>query len=160
MGFFRSGKIYLLSLSSEDGYWGKRSKGKKKNVCLRYLRTYPVVFFAPVTMGWTMLQNNVMMTYFFFKKKNRYDFCSNNEESFILDPDSSMGNRIESITQRTEVIEGKNKVLFVKISIGIFILKTHTHQTPSSVFVSTRSNSNAQTKIQRKERQCIHGGTP
>nr|XP_019592053.1 PREDICTED: vascular endothelial growth factor receptor 1 [Rhinolophus sinicus] len=41
--------------------------------------------------------------------KARYDFCSNNEESFILDPDSSMGNRIESITQRTEVIEGKNK---------------------------------------------------
>lgn len=49
-----------------------------------------------------------------FFKKNRYDLCSNNEESFILDPDSSMGNRIESITQRTEVIEGKNKVFFFK----------------------------------------------
>ncbi|XP_066115041.1 vascular endothelial growth factor receptor 1 isoform X2 [Saccopteryx bilineata] len=41
--------------------------------------------------------------------KARYDFCSNNEESFILDPDSNIGNRIESITQRTAVIEGKNK---------------------------------------------------
>ncbi|XP_005877334.1 PREDICTED: vascular endothelial growth factor receptor 1 [Myotis brandtii] len=39
----------------------------------------------------------------------RYDFCSNNEESFILDPDSNIGNRIESITQRTAIIEGKNK---------------------------------------------------
>ncbi|XP_047578989.1 vascular endothelial growth factor receptor 1 isoform X3 [Lutra lutra] len=41
--------------------------------------------------------------------KARYDFCSNNEESLILDPDSNLGNRIESITQRTAVIEGKNK---------------------------------------------------
>ncbi|KAM5279003.1 vascular endothelial growth factor receptor 1 isoform 2-T3 [Hipposideros larvatus] len=41
--------------------------------------------------------------------KARYDFCSSNEESFILDPDSNIGNRIESITQRTAVIEGKNK---------------------------------------------------
>ncbi|XP_057389214.1 vascular endothelial growth factor receptor 1 isoform X1 [Balaenoptera acutorostrata] len=41
--------------------------------------------------------------------KARYDFCSNNEESFILDPDSTVGNRIESITQRTAVLEGKNK---------------------------------------------------
>ncbi|XP_054433096.1 vascular endothelial growth factor receptor 1 [Pteronotus mesoamericanus] len=41
--------------------------------------------------------------------KARYDFCSNNEESFILDPDSNIGNRIESITQRTAVVEGKNK---------------------------------------------------
>ncbi|XP_032735864.1 vascular endothelial growth factor receptor 1 isoform X2 [Lontra canadensis] len=41
--------------------------------------------------------------------KARYDFCSNNEESLILDPDSNLGNRIESIIQRTAVIEGKNK---------------------------------------------------
>ncbi|XP_037022752.2 vascular endothelial growth factor receptor 1 [Artibeus jamaicensis] len=41
--------------------------------------------------------------------KARYDFCSNSEESFILDPDSNIGNRIESITQRTAVVEGKNK---------------------------------------------------
>ncbi|XP_073084758.1 vascular endothelial growth factor receptor 1 isoform X6 [Manis javanica] len=41
--------------------------------------------------------------------KARYDFCSNNEESFILDPDSNIGNRIESISQRTAIIEGKNK---------------------------------------------------
>ncbi|XP_062959635.1 vascular endothelial growth factor receptor 1 isoform X2 [Cynocephalus volans] len=39
----------------------------------------------------------------------RYDFCSNNEEPFILDPDSNIGNRIESITQRMAIIEGKNK---------------------------------------------------
>uniref|UniRef100_A0A673SUR8 Fms related tyrosine kinase 1 n=1 Tax=Suricata suricatta TaxID=37032 RepID=A0A673SUR8_SURSU len=41
--------------------------------------------------------------------KARYDFCSNNEEPLILDPDSNIGNRIESITQRTAIIEGKNK---------------------------------------------------
>ncbi|XP_035158321.1 vascular endothelial growth factor receptor 1 isoform X2 [Callithrix jacchus] len=39
----------------------------------------------------------------------RSDFCSNNEESFLLDPDSNIGNRIESITQRMAIIEGKNK---------------------------------------------------
>lgn len=59
--------------------------------------------------------------------KNRYDSCSTNEEAFILDPDSTVGNRIESLTQRTAVIEGKNKVLFTRISMGIFILKAHTH---------------------------------
>ncbi|XP_008823277.1 vascular endothelial growth factor receptor 1 isoform X2 [Nannospalax galili] len=41
--------------------------------------------------------------------KARYDLCSNNEESFILNPDSNIGNRIESITERTAVIEGTNK---------------------------------------------------
>ncbi|XP_065757695.1 vascular endothelial growth factor receptor 1 isoform X2 [Muntiacus reevesi] len=41
--------------------------------------------------------------------KARYDFCSTNEEAFILDPDSTVGNRIESITQRVAMIEGKNK---------------------------------------------------
>uniref|UniRef100_A0A8C6CXW4 Vascular endothelial growth factor receptor 1 n=1 Tax=Moschus moschiferus TaxID=68415 RepID=A0A8C6CXW4_MOSMO len=41
--------------------------------------------------------------------KARYDFCSTNEEAFILDPDSTVGNRIESITQRMAMIEGKNK---------------------------------------------------
>uniref|UniRef100_A0A452SD24 Vascular endothelial growth factor receptor 1 n=1 Tax=Ursus americanus TaxID=9643 RepID=A0A452SD24_URSAM len=41
--------------------------------------------------------------------KARYDFCSNKEESLILDPDSNIGNRIESITQRMAIIEGKNK---------------------------------------------------
>uniref|UniRef100_A0A5F9CWB7 Vascular endothelial growth factor receptor 1 n=1 Tax=Oryctolagus cuniculus TaxID=9986 RepID=A0A5F9CWB7_RABIT len=38
-----------------------------------------------------------------------YDFCSKNEEAFLLDPTSNTGNRIESITQRTAIIEGKNK---------------------------------------------------
>uniref|UniRef100_A0A4X1TLX8 Vascular endothelial growth factor receptor 1 n=1 Tax=Sus scrofa TaxID=9823 RepID=A0A4X1TLX8_PIG len=38
-----------------------------------------------------------------------YDFCSRNEESFVLDPASTVGNRVESITQRTAAIEGKNK---------------------------------------------------
>ncbi|XP_069323843.1 vascular endothelial growth factor receptor 1 isoform X2 [Eulemur rufifrons] len=42
--------------------------------------------------------------------KARYDFCSNNEEPFILGPDSNIGNRIESITQRMAIIEGKNKL--------------------------------------------------
>ncbi|XP_036084290.1 vascular endothelial growth factor receptor 1 isoform X2 [Rousettus aegyptiacus] len=41
--------------------------------------------------------------------KARYGICSHNEESVLLRPDSSTGNRIESITQRTAVIEGKNK---------------------------------------------------
>ncbi|KAM5289256.1 vascular endothelial growth factor receptor 1 [Ctenodactylus gundi] len=40
----------------------------------------------------------------------RYDFCSNSDESFVLDPGSNIGNRIESITQRMAVIEGKNKM--------------------------------------------------
>ncbi|EHB00456.1 Vascular endothelial growth factor receptor 1, partial [Heterocephalus glaber] len=39
----------------------------------------------------------------------RYDFCSKNEEFFILDPNSNVGNRIESITQRMAATEGKNK---------------------------------------------------
>ncbi|XP_037655805.1 vascular endothelial growth factor receptor 1 isoform X1 [Choloepus didactylus] len=43
--------------------------------------------------------------------KARYDICSNNGESFILDPDSNIGNRIESILQRMAVIEGKNKTV-------------------------------------------------
>uniref|UniRef100_A0A8W4FET1 Platelet-derived growth factor receptor-like protein n=1 Tax=Sus scrofa TaxID=9823 RepID=A0A8W4FET1_PIG len=43
--------------------------------------------------------------------KARYDFCSRNEESFVLDPASTVGNRVESITQRTAAIEGKNKKL-------------------------------------------------
>uniref|UniRef100_A0A667FEB1 receptor protein-tyrosine kinase n=1 Tax=Lynx canadensis TaxID=61383 RepID=A0A667FEB1_LYNCA len=41
--------------------------------------------------------------------KARYDFCSNNDEPLILDPDSNVGNRIEGITRRTAIIEGKNK---------------------------------------------------
>nr|XP_020032398.1 vascular endothelial growth factor receptor 1 isoform X2 [Castor canadensis] len=42
--------------------------------------------------------------------KARSDVCSNNEESFILQPDGNIGNRIESITQRMAVIEGTNKM--------------------------------------------------
>lgn len=81
-----------------------------------------MILISPKALGLTMLQSNTVTTFFF----NRYDFCSNSEESFILDPDSNVGNRIESITQRTAVVEGKNKVFFGKISIGIFTLKTHT----------------------------------
>ncbi|XP_007522452.2 vascular endothelial growth factor receptor 1 [Erinaceus europaeus] len=40
----------------------------------------------------------------------RHDFCSNSQESFMLDPNSYTGNRIESITQRMAIIEGKNKM--------------------------------------------------
>ncbi|XP_005406416.1 PREDICTED: vascular endothelial growth factor receptor 1 isoform X2 [Chinchilla lanigera] len=40
----------------------------------------------------------------------RSDFCSSNKESFILDPNSNVGNKIESITQRMATAEGKNKV--------------------------------------------------
>ncbi|XP_048197540.1 vascular endothelial growth factor receptor 1 isoform X2 [Perognathus longimembris pacificus] len=42
--------------------------------------------------------------------KTRYDFCSTNGEPFILDSGSDIGNRIESITQRMAVIEGRNKI--------------------------------------------------
>nr|XP_006979686.1 vascular endothelial growth factor receptor 1 [Peromyscus maniculatus bairdii] len=45
------------------------------------------------------------------RSKERYDLCSESEESFILDPDSNVGNRIESITQRMMVIEGTNKTV-------------------------------------------------
>uniref|UniRef100_A0A670I2M7 Vascular endothelial growth factor receptor 1 n=1 Tax=Podarcis muralis TaxID=64176 RepID=A0A670I2M7_PODMU len=39
----------------------------------------------------------------------RYEFCSNPERPFILKPGSTIGNRIETITQKTAIIEGKNK---------------------------------------------------
>ncbi|XP_038201518.1 vascular endothelial growth factor receptor 1 [Arvicola amphibius] len=45
------------------------------------------------------------------RSKERYDFCSETEESLILGPDSNVGNRIESITQRMMVIEGTNKTV-------------------------------------------------
>uniref|UniRef100_A0A8D2DNZ2 Platelet-derived growth factor receptor-like protein n=1 Tax=Sciurus vulgaris TaxID=55149 RepID=A0A8D2DNZ2_SCIVU len=64
--------------------------------CTAYGIPQPVI-----TWSWSPCNHN--------HSKARYDFCSNTEESFILDPDSNTGNRIESITQRTAVIEGKNK---------------------------------------------------
>ncbi|XP_058133002.1 vascular endothelial growth factor receptor 1 [Dasypus novemcinctus] len=42
--------------------------------------------------------------------KARYDVCVNNGESFILDPGSNVGNRIESISERMAIVEGKNKM--------------------------------------------------
>lgn len=45
------------------------------------------------------------------RSKERSDFCSESEESLILGPDSDVGNRIESITQRMMVIEGTNKTV-------------------------------------------------
>ncbi|XP_007495324.2 vascular endothelial growth factor receptor 1 [Monodelphis domestica] len=42
--------------------------------------------------------------------KTRYDFCSTSDRSFNLDASSNIGNRIQSITQRMAVIEGKNKI--------------------------------------------------
>ncbi|XP_004680229.1 PREDICTED: vascular endothelial growth factor receptor 1 [Condylura cristata] len=41
--------------------------------------------------------------------KARFDICSSSEESFMLAPNSNIGNRIESITQRMAIIKGKNK---------------------------------------------------
>ncbi|XP_077015052.1 vascular endothelial growth factor receptor 1 isoform X2 [Tamandua tetradactyla] len=41
--------------------------------------------------------------------KARHDFCSSNGESILLGPGSYVGNRIESISQRMAIIEGKNK---------------------------------------------------
>ncbi|XP_007662302.2 vascular endothelial growth factor receptor 1 isoform X1 [Ornithorhynchus anatinus] len=42
--------------------------------------------------------------------KARSDSCSNTEGPFILTAESNIGNRIQSITQRMAVIEGKNKM--------------------------------------------------
>ncbi|XP_023570880.1 vascular endothelial growth factor receptor 1 isoform X2 [Octodon degus] len=39
-----------------------------------------------------------------------FDFCSSHEESYLLDANSNIGNRIESITQRIVTTEGKNKI--------------------------------------------------
>ncbi|XP_053161510.1 vascular endothelial growth factor receptor 1 isoform X2 [Hemicordylus capensis] len=43
------------------------------------------------------------------RSRTRSDFCSYPEGSFILKSGSTTGNRIESIKQRTAIIEGKNK---------------------------------------------------
>uniref|UniRef100_A0ABM5FWT8 receptor protein-tyrosine kinase n=1 Tax=Pogona vitticeps TaxID=103695 RepID=A0ABM5FWT8_9SAUR len=45
----------------------------------------------------------------------RYDFCSNPEKSVILKSGNSTGNRIKSITQRTAIIEGKNKTASILV---------------------------------------------
>ncbi|XP_051018816.1 vascular endothelial growth factor receptor 1 [Acomys russatus] len=43
--------------------------------------------------------------------KERYNLCLESEDSFVLNPDSHVGNRIGSITQRMMVIEGTNKTV-------------------------------------------------
>lgn len=113
-----------------------------------------MVFTSPATMGWTRLQSNIVMTSFFFK--NRYNSCSTNEEAFILDPDSTVGNRIESLTQRTAIIEGKNKVLFIRISVGIFILKAHTHFLVMGLLESEGIQMLTQ-NFWEKKGICLHG---
>ncbi|XP_077197901.1 vascular endothelial growth factor receptor 1 [Paroedura picta] len=45
----------------------------------------------------------------------RLDFCSNPEAPFTLKSGSTTGNRIRSITQRTAIIEGKNKTASILI---------------------------------------------
>ncbi|XP_062983074.1 vascular endothelial growth factor receptor 1 [Elgaria multicarinata webbii] len=45
----------------------------------------------------------------------RSEFCSSPESSFILKSGSTTGNRIQSITQRTAVIEGKNKTASILV---------------------------------------------
>ncbi|XP_042313507.1 vascular endothelial growth factor receptor 1 isoform X1 [Sceloporus undulatus] len=55
-----------------------------------------------VKWTWHPCQQNLSMA--------RYDFCSSPERSFILKTGSSTGNKIKSITQRTAVLEGKNKI--------------------------------------------------
>ncbi|XP_054829736.1 vascular endothelial growth factor receptor 1 [Eublepharis macularius] len=47
--------------------------------------------------------------------RSRRDFCSNPERSFTLKSGSTTGNRIQSITQRTAIIEGKNKTASILI---------------------------------------------
>lgn len=101
---------------------GEKDRRKRRKCVTLSSESLRNDFHLSCHIGWPTLQSNIMTTDFLFK--NRYDICSNNEESFLLDPESNTGNRIESITQRTAIIEGKNKVFFVKISIGIFVLKT------------------------------------
>ncbi|KAJ7320222.1 hypothetical protein JRQ81_019733 [Phrynocephalus forsythii] len=45
----------------------------------------------------------------------RYDFCSDPEKSVILKSGSSAGNKIKSITQRTAMIDGKNKTASILV---------------------------------------------
>ncbi|XP_048350589.1 vascular endothelial growth factor receptor 1 isoform X2 [Sphaerodactylus townsendi] len=47
--------------------------------------------------------------------RSRRDFCSNPERPFTLKFGSTTGNRIHSITQRTSMIEGKNKTASILI---------------------------------------------
>ncbi|KYO27409.1 vascular endothelial growth factor receptor 1 [Alligator mississippiensis] len=49
------------------------------------------------------------------RSKARYGFCSNTEGSFTLKPGSVTGNRIQSITERMAVIEGKNKTASILV---------------------------------------------
>ncbi|XP_070799756.1 vascular endothelial growth factor receptor 1 [Pituophis catenifer annectens] len=47
--------------------------------------------------------------------RTRYDFCSSSENSLDLTSESTTGNRIQSITQRTALIEGKNKTASILV---------------------------------------------
>uniref|UniRef100_A0A2D4I474 Ig-like domain-containing protein n=2 Tax=Micrurus lemniscatus lemniscatus TaxID=129467 RepID=A0A2D4I474_MICLE len=47
--------------------------------------------------------------------RTRYDFCSSSENPQVLTSESTTGNRIQSITQRTALIEGKNKTASILI---------------------------------------------
>ncbi|ETE59775.1 Vascular endothelial growth factor receptor 1, partial [Ophiophagus hannah] len=47
--------------------------------------------------------------------RTRYDFCSSSENPLVLTSESATGNRIQSITQRTALIEGKNKTASILV---------------------------------------------
>ncbi|XP_063161799.1 vascular endothelial growth factor receptor 1 [Candoia aspera] len=47
--------------------------------------------------------------------RTRYDFCSSSESPLVLTSGSTTGNRIQSITQRTALIEGKNKTASILV---------------------------------------------
>ncbi|KAK9402381.1 vascular endothelial growth factor receptor 1 [Crotalus adamanteus] len=47
--------------------------------------------------------------------RTRYDFCSSSENPLVLTSESTTGNRIQSITQRTALIEGKNKTASILV---------------------------------------------
>ncbi|XP_030872753.1 vascular endothelial growth factor receptor 1, partial [Leptonychotes weddellii] len=105
---FRASKIYFLFLSCGDEYGGKNLRKRGKCVLLSLLsQDLTSDFYFTCHHGLDHATKQYSDDLLFLK--NRYDFCSNNEESLILDPDSNIGNRIESITQRTAIIEGKNK---------------------------------------------------
>lgn len=58
----------------------------------------------------------------------RHGFCFYTEGSFILKAGSHIGNRIQSITERMAVIEGKNKVWFPgadNLSVWQHVWKRH-----------------------------------
>ncbi|XP_013918690.1 PREDICTED: vascular endothelial growth factor receptor 1, partial [Thamnophis sirtalis] len=70
--------------------------------CIVYGIPHPVIKWT-----WQPCQQN--------HSRTRYDSCSSSENSLVLTSESTTGNRIQSITQRTVLIEGKNKTASILV---------------------------------------------